>query len=179
VTRPDDDRLREVFAKVERHVEDRWGVPVLISDVPNPFTGDLDGAEIQVDYDQTVEDALFILVHLFGHTVQWNSSEEERRIGQPRSGPWSEADLAEVERYEREACEYSLQLLHECGVFDLDAWLSDFAACDHAYLDHFYRTGEKHPFRSFWQDGRPCLSPRPIPPFTPTRWRSRWDGVVI
>ena len=37
------DRLREVFDTVERMIEDRWEIPVTISDVPNPFTGDLDG----------------------------------------------------------------------------------------------------------------------------------------
>ena len=33
-------RLREVFNTVEPLIEQRWGIPVKISDVPNPFTGD-------------------------------------------------------------------------------------------------------------------------------------------
>src|SRR6476469_5409931 len=79
--RPSDDRLREVFNLLEKHIEDRYAVPIRISDVPNPFTGDLDGAEIRVDYDEEIESALFILGHLFGHTVQWNTSEAAREIG--------------------------------------------------------------------------------------------------
>ncbi len=55
----------------------------------------------------------------------------------------------------------------------------DFAACDAAYLMHFYRTGEKPAFRLFWQGGAPLLTPQPIPPFQPTRWISRYDGTVI
>ena len=173
------ERLRAVFNTIERTIEERWGIPVSISDVPHPFTGDLDGEQILVDHDLEIEDAVFILVHLFGHTVQWNVSERARQIAFARPGQWSEAALAEVGEYELEACRYSLQLLHEAGFHDLDQWISDFAACDAAYLMHFYRTGEKLPFRSFWRDGCPLVTPLPIPRFHPTRWISRYDGTVV
>ena len=52
---------------------------------------------------------------------------------------------------------YEHWLLHEAGIHDLDQWLSDFAACDSRYLMHFYRTGEKRAFRSFWRDGAEVL----------------------
>lgn len=172
-------RLQEVFALVEHEIEQRWKIPVTIRDVPNPFTGDLDGREIIVDPDASIEDAVFIVVHLFGHTVQWNISARAREIAFARPGAWTEAALAELAAYEREACGYSLQLLHDAGVRDLDAWISDFAACDAAYLMHFYRTGEKRPFRSFWSSDAPLLSPLPIPAFQPVRWISRYDGTVI
>lgn len=178
MTGPSEDRLREVFAIVERRVEDRWGVPVVISDVPHPFTGDLDGAEIKVDHQLAVDDAVFILIHLFGHTVQWNVSADARQIGEEKHDVWSEADLARAANYEREACAYSLQLLHECGIRDMDQWVSDFAACDTAYLMHFYRTGEKREFRSFWKDGQALVPPAPIPTFHPQRWMTRWGTVV-
>lgn len=176
---PDPARLRAVFDRVERMVEDRWEIPVRIRDVPNPFTGDLDGEQIHVDYDLEVEDALFILIHLFGHTVQWNVSAEAREIAFLRPATWSEDQLREVTAYEREACCYSLQLLHEAQIHDLDQWLSDFAHCDCAYLMHFYKTGEKLPFRQFWRDGCEVLPPLPIPDFRPTRWIGRYDGTVI
>ncbi len=176
---PTPERLREVFNLVEPLVERRWGIPVTITDVPNPFTGDLDGEAILVDHDLEIEDALFILVHLFGHTVQWNLSERLREIGLARPTEWSEAMLAEVAAYEEQACRYSLQLLHDAGIRDLDQWVSDFAACDCAYLMHFYRTGEKQPFRSFWRDGTQILPPLAIPDFQPTRWISRYDGTVL
>ena len=72
-----------------------------------------------------------------------------------------------------------MQLFHEAGVTDLDQWLSDFAACDLAYLEHSYLSGQPAPFRSFWKDGTPLLAPQPIPSFTPQRWLSRWDGIVV
>lgn len=176
---PPEDRLREVFNVLERHIEHRYGVPVRIRDVPNPFTGDLDGAEIHVDYDEDIESALFIVAHLFGHTVQWNTSEAARELGYRLYPNPSEALIRRLQDYEHEACEYSLQLFHEAGVHDLDQWLSDYAACDFAYLVDFYRTGQKKPFRSFWRAGAPLLTPRPIPDFHPTKWVSRWEGIVV
>jgi hypothetical protein len=176
----DDARFRAVFDRIERYIEDRWQVPVRISDVPNPFTGDLDGEQIQVDYELDIEEAVFILIHLFGHTVQWNASEEARAVGLRRPGSsWSEQQLEEARHYEQEACRYSLQVLHDAGVRDLDQWLSDFSACDIAYLMHFYRTGEKRVVTSFWVDGTPLADPKPIPEFSPTRWIGRYDGTVI
>jgi hypothetical protein len=177
--KPSDDRFRDVFNAVELRIERSYGIPVIIADVANPFTGDLDGAEIQVDYDQTLEEAVFIIAHLFGHTVQWNLSARAREIGYQVPERPSPEYLKELEDYEREACAYSLTLFHEAGVRDLDQWLSDFAACDFAFLRHFYLTREKRPFRSFWKDGEPLLPPLPIPPFRPTKWISRWEGIVI
>jgi hypothetical protein len=177
--RPSDERLREVFDIVERHVEDRWGIPVHIQDVPNPFTGDLDGQQIMIDYDLDIEDAVFILIHLFGHTVQWNVSAHAREIGFAKPPEWTDDLLEAVAAYEREAAAYSLTLLHECEVHDLDQWLSDFAHCDAAYLLHLYKTGEKRAFRTFWRDDQPLIPPLPIPEFSPARWISRYDGTVV
>ena len=54
-----------------------------------------------------------------------------------REGPT--ALMARLIAYEKEACEYSLQLFHEAGITHLDQWLADYAACD--LLLDFYRTG--------------------------------------
>ena len=96
------------------------GVGVVITDVTDPFTGDLDGEKILVDYDIDAEDALFILVHLFGHTVQWNVSEKDRELGLLEVKSPTNELLSQLERYERDAARYSLQLFHEAGITDLD-----------------------------------------------------------
>lgn len=179
MSRPTEARLREVFNIVEPHIERRYGIPVRIRDVPNPFTGDLDGSEIHVDHDIDLADAVFILAHLFGHTVQWNLSPEARDIGSRVAENPTADEIARLHDYEVEACRYSLALFHEVGVLDLDQWLSDFAACDFAYLAHFYQTGEKAPFDSFWREGQPVLTPIPIPEFTPSKWVARWGGIVV
>lgn len=173
------DRMRQAFNVLEQHVETKYGIPIRIRDVPNPFTGDLDGAEIHVDYAEDIESALFIIAHLFGHTVQWNTDEAAREIGYKLYPNPSAEMMKRLHDYEYEACRYSMQLFHEAGVKDLDQWLSDYSACDFRYLEHFYKTGEKPAFKTFWQDGGPLLSPKAIPAFSPTKWVSRWEGIVV
>ena len=94
-----DERFREVFNRVERLIEERYGLPVVITDVTDPFTGDLDGSQILVDYDLEAEEALFILVHLFGHTVQWNVSARDRELGLLEVKNATEELLSQLARY--------------------------------------------------------------------------------
>ena len=176
---PPDDRLRAAFNVLERHVETKYGIPILIKDVPNPFTGDLDGSEIHVDYAEDIESALFIIAHLFGHTVQWNTDEKARELGYKLYPNPDAALLERLRAYEYEACCYSMQLFHEAGVRDLDQWLSDYSNCDFAYLTHFYTTAQKPAFKTFWKTDSPLLAPKEIPPFHPTKWVSRWEGIVV
>ena len=119
------------------------------------------------------------MIHLFGHTVQWNVDAQARELGLEQPVRPSEDWLRRLRAYELEACSYSVRLFHDLGITDLDAWLSDFAACDLAYLEHFYRTGKKREFRSFWRDDQPLIAAVEIPPFQPRRWVSRWAGIVV
>jgi len=131
-----EERYREVFNLVESWIERHYDIPVVIRDVTDPFTGDLDGERIEVDFDQSAEDALFIIAHLFGHTVQWNTDPGARELGTTSVDPNpTEEFLAALRDYEYIACRYTLKLFHDSGVFDLDvvavvigeilgAWLS-------------------------------------------------------
>jgi hypothetical protein len=176
---PSGERLRAAFDAVHDLLEARYGIPVRISDVLDPNTGDFNGVEIAVDHDQEVDVALFVLAHLFGHTVQWNVSEDLRALGIEASSlaanPSPER-LEAIRLYEREASEYAMTVFHEAGVTDLDAWLSGWAEADWQYLSAAY-AGKALPgdFRAFLGPGAPLLVPRPIPPFTPTRWVSRYS----
>ena len=170
-----EDRFKEAYDAVERLIEARWGIPVIISDVLDPNTGDFDGSRIHLDHDQDLGQALFVLVHLFGHTVQWNVSAEFRALGQKPAALVTEHDMAAIAEYERDATRYSLALLHEAGVTDLDQWVSDAWAADWRYLQNFYRTGEQGDFARFATgDPAELLTPKPIPEFRPERWVSRW-----
>ncbi len=173
-------QFRQAFNKIEAHIEKRYGIPVVITDVPEPFTGDLDGAQIHVDHANPAEDALFIIAHLFGHTVQWNLSERGRTIGNQTPDPnLSRERMLELYQYELDAARYSLQLFHDAGVRDFDQWLSDYFHCDWGYLSHFYKTGEKREFRSFWHDDTRLIAPLAIPTFTASAWKTRWAGIVV
>lgn len=166
-------------ARTEQHLEQAYGIHVVTRDIPDPLTGDLDGAEIHVDYACTPEQRLFLLAHLFGHTVQLNTSARALEIGKPLEPPVPEELLPELLEYEREAAAYGLSLLHEIGITAADPWFCDYTACDQAYLFHYYRTADKGDPMSFWRDGAPPIPPKPIPPFTPTKRVFRVDGIVI
>ena len=79
--------FKNCFNIVEKHIEDRYQMPVVISDVLDPNTGDFDGVTIKLDYDLDLDLAFYILLHLFGHSVQWNLSREYRDLGQDQTIP--------------------------------------------------------------------------------------------
>jgi hypothetical protein len=169
----------EYSARLQKHLENVYGIRVVTRDIPDPLTGDLDGAEIDIDNAVTPEQRLFLLAHLFGHTVQWNVNPDLFEIGRQYRPPVNEDLIPAVVAYEREAACYGLSVLHEIGIMEIDQWFCDYTACDQAYLLHFYRTGERRNFRSFSTGSAPLLQPQPIPPFTPTRRTFRMDGIVI
>lgn len=171
--------FEDYCARVQKQLEDVYKLRVVTRDIPDPLTGDLDGAEIQIDYLETPEQRFFLLAHLFGHTVQWNVNPRAFEMGQPRRPPVSEDLLPEIIDYEREAAAYALWMLHEIGIHDADQWFCDYTNCDRAYLLNYYRTGEKRDFLSFWLDDTPLIAPQPVPPFTPVKRTSRLDGIVI
>jgi hypothetical protein len=164
---------------VQQRIEQSYGVKVLTRDIPDPLTGDLDGLEIQIDQAVTQEQRLFLLAHLFGHTVQWNVDPGAFEIGRQYRPPVDERLFPTIIEYELEAARYGLALCHEAGISGIEQWFSNYTACDQKYLLHFYRTGEKGEFSKFWSDDAPLVQPKPIPGFTPLRRAFRMDGIVI
>jgi hypothetical protein len=165
--------LKEEFRRARDCVES-YGVRVFIGDVLDPNTGCFDGAEIGVDYANDLEMSLFVLVHLFGHTVQWNTVAAYRTIDE-RVHPGAAPEVIEEARvYERNASRIGLSLLHEAEVTDRDQWLSDWMVSDWAYLSSFYATGQLPEWQSCRSTGHPLLEPLPIPEFTPRRFFTRY-----
>ena len=169
----------EYADRVARHIETHYGVRIVIRDIPDPLTGDLNGAEIHIDDAVSEEQRLFLLVHLFGHTVQWNIDPAAYDLGQPQRPPVATERLPALMEYEQQAARYALGLLHELGIRDADQWLSDYATCDQAYLRQYYLFGERLEFEKFWKPGSRCVGAMPIPAFTPVRRSFRSDGIVI
>ncbi len=169
----------EYFARVQECLERIYGIRVVIRDIPDPLIGDLDGAEIHIDPACNPEQRLFLVAHLFGHTTQWNVDPHAFELGTRYQPPVEKKLIPAILDYEREAAAYALQMLHQIGITDIDHWFSNYAACDEAYLLHYYRTGEKGEFRTFWRNNVPLVQPKPVPPYTPVKRRFRMDGVVI
>jgi len=164
---------------VQRRIERHYHLQVVTRDIPDPLTGDLNGIEIDIDCAVTPEQRLFLLAHLFGHTVQWNVDPGLFELGRRYRPPVEERLFPQIIEYESEAARYGLSLLHEVGIREMDSWFSAYTACDQAYLLHFYRTGERADFRSLWSGQAPLLEPKPVPQFTPAKRAFRMDGIVI
>src|SRR5258708_8251535 len=92
--------FRDYCARVQEHLEQAHGIRVVTRDIPDPLTGDLDGAEIHVDYALTPEQRLFLLAHLFGHTVQWNVDPGAIALGRPLQVPVAQALLPAIIHYD-------------------------------------------------------------------------------
>jgi hypothetical protein len=171
------------FAKygtiVEEFLQNSYRIAVVTRDIPDPLTGDLDGREIHIDCAVTPEQRLFLLAHLFGHTVQWNVAPETFEIGRQLRPPVSPDLFPAILAYEEEAANYGLAMLHEAGILEIDEWFSAYSACDQAYLQHYYRIGERGEFRSFWPEKVLLIQPKIIPAFKPIRRSFRMDGIVI
>jgi hypothetical protein len=165
--------------RVQEHLQSAYRIRTVTRDIPDPLIGDLDGAEIHIDCSVTPEQRLFLLGHLFGHTVQWNVDPTAFELGRRYLPPLAEDLIPDVIAYEQEAARYGLALFHEAGIGGIDSWFCDYTACDQAYLVHFYRTAQKRDFASFWHTGAARLEPKKIPIFSPTKRSFRTDGIVI
>ena len=166
-------------AQVEHYLEKTVGIRVVTRDIPDPLTGDLDGCEIHIDHAVTPEQRLFLLGHLFGHTVQWNIDPDAFELGRLQSPPVAESLLPVILAYEREAARYALGMFECIGITGLAQWFSDYTAYDMAYLLHYYRTGEKAGFTALWRDSTKLIEAKPAPPFTPVKRVFRLGGLVI
>jgi hypothetical protein len=165
--------LKDAFRRARAQIE-TYGVRVYIGDVKDPNTGIFDGTEIGVDYANDLEMSLFVLVHLFGHTVQWNTVPAYRTID-TRVKPGAPPEVIDEARaYEHNASRYGLSLLHAAGVADRDQWISDWWASDWKYLSTYYATGKLPEWKSCRSTGHALLEPLPIPPFTPHRFYTRY-----
>jgi len=174
-----DQRFADSCDRVQQRIEQFYAVKVVTRDIPDPLTGDLDGLEIHIDFACTSEQRLFLLAHLFGHTVQWNLDPDTFELGRQFRPPIDERLFPTIIDYELEAARYGLELCHEASVTGIEQWFSNYTACDQKYLLHFYRTGKKGDFRSFWSEDAPLVQPKSIPTFTPVKRAFRMAGIVI
>lgn len=137
-------RFTDVLKKLQLYAENQLGLKIIdTSDLDPYFKGDLDGARIWIASALDDEEELFNVLHLVGHSIQWNVSDELRSLGSVLHEKPDDATLLRLQQYEWEANCYGIFILHELGVFDLDEWLTEKYTEDMCYLTHFYKTGEK------------------------------------
>jgi len=146
------------------------------------YKGDLDGKRIFIGDHLAPDEKLFNLIHLSGHSIQWNVDDLLRNLGSELYLHPDDKLLKRLQTYEWQANCYALSILHQVENKKLDKWMTKKYVTDMLYLTHFYKTGQKlkritkiakaYPFKR-------DLKPLPIPHFTPTAGHRTRNGLVI
>src|SRR5215468_5011430 len=98
----------------------KHGFVIEYRDLEPPRTGIFDGMRIVIDPDVGFEMQCFLLLHLFGHSVQWVAPSLEHALGELQNTSDRTRFMKVLHDYEAEAAGFGLQLLHEVGVTSLD-----------------------------------------------------------
>jgi hypothetical protein len=154
--------LVDVWRRVTSGVVKR-GFVIEYRDLEPPRTGIFDGLRIVIDPDVGFEMQCFLLLHLFGHSVQWVAPSLEHKLGELQSTDDRDRFMEVLYRYESEAAGFAMQLLHEVGVTTLDQWFSDFVATDWRYVERFYQTGQLADWADCVVSGCRVIEPTSIP----------------
>lgn len=140
------------------------GFVIEYRDLEPPRTGIFDGLKIVIDPDVEFEMQCFVLLHLFGHSVQWVAPSIAHKLDALQNTPEKERFLQVLHDYEFEAAGYGMKLLQDLGIHDLDDWFSDFVATDWRYVERYYREDRIPPWRECVTGGAPHVAPLEIPP---------------
>jgi hypothetical protein len=144
----------------------KYGFIVEYRDLEPPRTGIFDGLRISIDPDVDFEMQCFILLHLFGHSVQWTAPSLAGKLAALTDTTDKAVFMQVLHDYEYEAARFGMQLLREIGVDDLDQWYSDFVATDWRYVERYYQTDQIPPWHECVLHSQPLIEPLAIPPIT-------------
>jgi hypothetical protein len=144
----------------------KHGFVIEYRDLEPPRTGIFDGLRIVLDPDVGFEMQCFLLLHLFGHSVQWVAPSLEHKLEDLKNTQDKVRFMQVLHDYELEAARFGLQLMRERGVTSLDQWYSDFVETDWTYVRRYYEIDQLPPWESCVVAGAPLIEPAPLPPFT-------------
>jgi hypothetical protein len=156
------DRLVTLWPQIASGVIKR-GFVVEYRDLEPPRTGIFDGLRIVIDPDVGLEMQCFILLHLFGHSVQWIAPSIQHKLDALQNTNDKERFMQVLRDYEYEAAAYAMTLLHDLAILDLDDWFSDFVATDWRYVERYYREDRIPPWQECIVTGAPAIRGLPIP----------------
>jgi hypothetical protein len=154
--------LVELWFKVTSAIV-KYGFTIEYRDLEPPRTGIFDGLKITIDPDVDFEMQCFILLHLFGHSVQWTAPSLEAKLAALKDTSDKAIFMRTLHAYEYEAARFGMQLLHEVGVRDLDQWYSDFVGTDWRYVEKYYETDVIPAWHECQVHSQPIVEPLPIP----------------
>jgi hypothetical protein len=141
----------------------KQGFAIEYRDLEPPRTGIFDGLRIVIDPDVDFEMQCFILLHLFGHSVQWTAPSLESELASLKDTTDKTVFMQALHDYEYQAARFGMQLMREIGVHDLDQWYSDFVGTDWRYVERYYQTDVIPPWHECVTCNQPLIEPLSIP----------------
>ena len=142
----------------------KYGFAIEYRDLDPPRTGIFDGLRIVIDPDVGFEMQCFLLLHLFGHSVQWVAPSLEHKLEALQHTAERGAFMRVLHDYEFEAAGFGLKLLHERGITGHDQWYSDFVHTDWRYVERYYETDRLPAWEACVVTGSALVQPMLIPP---------------
>jgi hypothetical protein len=144
----------------------KHGFAIEYRDLEPPRTGVFDGLRIVVDPDVGFEMQCFLLLHLFGHSVQWVAPSLAHKLADLQNTTDKTRFMQVLHDYEFEAAGFGMQLMHERGITQLDQWYSDFVETDWRYVQRYYETDRIPAWAECVVTGSRLIQPAPLPPLT-------------
>jgi hypothetical protein len=154
--------LVDLWIRVSSGIVKR-GFAIEYRDLEPPRTGIFDGLQIVIDPDVGFEMQCFLLLHLFGHSVQWVAPSLEHKLDELQNTQDRTRFMQVLHAYELEAAGFGMQLMHDRGVTRLDQWYSDFVGTDWRYVERYYQTDSIPPWVECVRTGCPLVEPLAIP----------------
>lgn len=141
----------------------KYGFQIRYQDLEAPRTGIFNGLSITLDPDVGFEMQCFILLHLFGHSVQWVAPSLAGSLDELQFTADKDRFLYALRNYEFEAARLGMKLMHEVGIRQLDQWYSDFVETDWRYVERYYREGQIPEWSECCVSGCSIIEPMSIP----------------
>ena len=156
------ERLIEIWRRASSAIV-KYGFAIEYRDLEPPRTGIFDGRRLVIDPDVGFEMQCFILLHLFGHSIQWVAPSIEYELTPLQTETDKTVFLKILKDYEYKAAAFGRQLLDEVGLADVATWFHDFVATDWRYVERFYLEDRLVPWEECVIHGGPPIAPLPIP----------------
>lgn len=135
--------FKDILKSCEAHVL-QLGINIDYTKKMEPFfKGDLDGKTIFINKRLSKQEKLFNLLHLTGHTIQWNIDNRNYELGKKLIKNPSAKLLKKLQKYEWNANRFGLYILRQYAGTTLDKWYLKLVKSDMAYLTYYYKTGKK------------------------------------
>jgi hypothetical protein len=154
--------LVDLWSKVTSGIV-KHGFAIEYRDLEPPKTGIFDGLRIVIDPDVRFEMQCFLLLHLFGHSVQWVAPSLEHKLADLQNTTDRARFMRVLHDYELEAAGFGMALLRSTGVTTLDQWYSDFVQTDWQYVEKYYQAGQLPDWNTCVATGCPLIAAAPIP----------------